>query len=156
LGMPTICAGGVGDRHAFHEALKIGYLGVQMGTRFIASKEAAAHDDYKNAIIAAKAADIVLTERISGVPVSVINTPYIQRLGLKAGWLARQLLKSRWTKHWMRAFYAIVSGLKLKKANLRGSGYKDFFQAGKSVEMIDDVASVADIMNELRDGHGNS
>ena len=56
----------------------------------------------------------------------------------------------------MRAFYAIVSGLKLKKANLRGSGYKDFFQAGKSVEMIDDVASVADIMNELRDGHGNS
>jgi len=90
------------------------------------------------------------------VPVSVINTPYIQRLGLKAGWLARQLLKGRRTKHWMRAFYAIVSGLKLKKANLRGSGYKDFFQAGKSVEMIDDVASVADIMNELRDGHGNS
>ena len=58
LGMPTICAGGVGDRHAFHEALKIGYLGVQMGTRFIASKESAAHDDYKNAIVAAKAADI--------------------------------------------------------------------------------------------------
>jgi nitronate monooxygenase len=69
--MPTICAGGVGDRHAFHEALKIGYLGVQMGTRFIASKEAAAHDDYKNAIITAKAADIVLTERISGVPVVI-------------------------------------------------------------------------------------
>jgi len=54
LGMPTICAGGVGDRHAFHEALKIGYLGVQMGTRFIASKESAAHDDYKNAIIEAE------------------------------------------------------------------------------------------------------
>ena len=152
LGMPTVCAGGVGGRQAFHEALEIGYLGVQMGTRFIASREAAAHGDYKNAIIAAKAADIVLTERISGVPVSVINTPYIQRLGLKAGWLARKLLKRRRTKHWMRTFYAIVSGMKLKKASLKGSRYKDFFQAGKSVETIDDVASVADIMNELRDG----
>ena len=111
LGMPTICAGGVGGRQAFQEALEIGYLGVQMGTRFIASKEAAAHGDYKHAIIDAKAADIVLTERISGVPVSVINTPYIERLGLKAGWLARKLLKGRRTKHWMRAFYAIMSGM---------------------------------------------
>ena len=156
LELPTVCAGGVGGRQAFHAALETGYLGVQMGTRFIASKEAAAHGDYKNAIIDAKAADIVLTERISGVPVSVINTPYIQRLGLKAGWLARKLLKGRRTKYWMRAFYTIVSGMKLKKASLRGSRYKDFFQAGKSVETIDDVTSVADIMNELRDGDGTS
>ena len=56
----------------------------------------------------------------------------------------------------MRAFYAIMSGMKLKKASLRGSGYKDFFQAGKSVGTIDDVASVADIINELRDGDGSS
>ena len=56
----------------------------------------------------------------------------------------------------MRAFYTIVSGMKLKKASLRGSRYKDFFQAGKSVETIDDVASVADIMNELRDGDTTS
>ncbi len=150
LGKPMICAGGVGGRDAFLEAFEIGYLGVQMGTRFIASKEAAAHEDYKDAIIAAKAADIVLTEKISGVPVSVINTPYIQRLGLKAGWLAKKMLRGRRTKHWMRTFYAITSAIKLKKANLDGSSYKDFFQAGKSVETIDNVLSVADIFNELR------
>lgn len=149
LGKPTICAGGVGGRDAFQEALEIGYLGVQMGTRFIASKEAAAHNDYKDAIIAAKATDIVLTDKVSGVPVSVINTPYIERLGLKAGWLAKKMLRGRRTKHWMRTFYAITSAIKLKKANLKGSNYKDFFQAGKSVETIDDVLSVADIFNEL-------
>ena len=151
LGKPVICAGGVGGHVAFQEALEFGYLGVQMGTRFIASKEASAHDDYKRAIIAAKAVDIVLTEKISGVPISVINTPYITRLGLKAGWLARKLLKGRRTKHWMRTFYAILSAIKLKRANIKGASYREFFQAGKSVETIDEVLSVAEIMKELCD-----
>ncbi|MGI9324854.1 MAG: NAD(P)H-dependent flavin oxidoreductase [Pseudomonadales bacterium] len=150
LGKPTICAGGVGGHHEFQEALQIGYQGVQLGTRFIASKEAAAHADYKDAILAAKATDIVLTDKISGVPVSVINTPYIQRMGLKAGWLAKKLLQGRKTKHWMRTYYAIMSAIKLKKANNIGSGYQEFYQAGKSVENIDKVLSVADIFNELR------
>ncbi|MEO2016334.1 MAG: nitronate monooxygenase [Fuerstiella sp.] len=156
IGKPTICAGGVADREAFVEALDLGYLGVQMGTRFIASQEAAAHDDYKNAILEAKATDIVLSEKISGVPVSVINTPYVKSMGLKAGWLARKLLQGRRTKHWMRTFYAIMSAMKLKKSNLQGSGYKEFFQAGKSVETIDNVLSVADIYEELRTGRVSS
>ena len=149
LGKPTICAGGVGGREEYEEALRIGYHGVQLGTRFIASQEAAVHDDYKNAIIAAKADDIILTDKISGVPVSVINTPYIERMGAKAGWLARKLLRGRRTKHWMRTYYAIVSAIKLKKANLKGSGYGDFFQAGKSVDNVDSVLSVAEIFDEL-------
>ena len=150
LEKPLICAGGVGSRQEFQEALDIGYLGVQMGTRFIATKEAAAHDDYKNAIVEANAQDIVLTEKISGVPVSVIKTPYIERLGLKAGWLARKLLRGRRTKHWMRMFYTIVSAIKLKKASVKGSSYRDFFQAGKSVETITTIPSVADVIRNLR------
>ena len=149
LGKPTICAGGIGCRAEFDEALRIGYQGVQMGTRFIASKEADVHDDYKNAIVAASASDIVLTDKISGVPVSVINTPYLQRMGPSAGWLAKTLLRGRKTKHWMRTYYAITSAFKLKKANLKGSSYGDFFQAGKSVETVDSVLSVAEIFEEL-------
>jgi len=149
LGKPLICAGGVGSRTEFEEAMAIGYQGVQMGTRFIASQEAAAHADYKDAILAAKATDIVLTEKISGVPVSVINTPYIEKMGLKAGWLARKMLRGRKTKHWMRTFYTIKSAIKLKKSNLKGASYRDFGQAGKSVERIDRVQSVAEIMDEL-------
>ena len=152
LGKPTICAGGIGGRTDFQKALGIGYQGVQMGTRFIASQEATAHADYKDAIIAAKATDIVLTDKISGVPVSVINTPYIQRMGLKAGWFAKKMLRGRRTKHWMRTYYAVMSAIKLKKANNIGSGYKKFWQAGKSVETIDEVLTVAEIIDELR-GH---
>src|SRR5690606_9941556 len=69
LGVPLVCAGGIGDEQAFVEALDIGYAAVQLGTRFIATTECRAHDDYKQAIVRAEANDIVLTERISGVPV---------------------------------------------------------------------------------------
>ena len=151
LGVPLICAGGIGDAAGYVEALRMGYGGVQMGTRFIASRECTAHEDYKRAIIEAKAKDIVLTTRISGVPVSVIKTPYIEAMGTEAGWLGRRLLQHRKTKHWMRAFYAGRSFLQLRKSNRKGSAYKDFFQAGKSVEGIDAVEPVADIVKRFAD-----
>ena len=53
LGVPVVCAGGVGDEEAFVRALEMGYAGVQMGTRFIATTECTAHADYKRAIVAA-------------------------------------------------------------------------------------------------------
>src|SRR5512145_696850 len=61
LGVPVVCAGGIGDERDFVAALKLGYAGAQLGTRFIATTECGAHDDYKQAIVAAGADDIVLT-----------------------------------------------------------------------------------------------
>jgi nitronate monooxygenase len=104
LGLPVVCAGGVGTPQDFAEAIARGYAGVQMGTRFIATHECQASEPYKQAILDAEEDDIVLTERLTGVPVAVINTPYVQRLGLRAGPIARRLLKGRKTKHWMRSF----------------------------------------------------
>ena len=69
LGVPLVCAGGVGDESQYVGALKLGYGAVQLGTRFIATQECRAHNDYKSAIVEATAEDIVLTTRISGVGV---------------------------------------------------------------------------------------
>ncbi|HID82551.1 MAG TPA: nitronate monooxygenase [Chromatiales bacterium] len=148
LGKPLICAGGIGSPEAFADATDMGYAGVQMGTRFIASKECNAHPDYKNAILNANEKDIVLTDKISGVPVSIIKTPHIERMGTKAGFIAKKLLRGRKTKHWMRMFYTLQSLVSLKKASMQGMNYKDFFQAGKSVEGIHEVKSVAEIVGE--------
>ena len=71
LGKPLICAGGIGNPGEFAAALQAGYAGAQLGTRFIASSECTAHNDYKQAIIKAGEDDIVLSEKISGVPVVV-------------------------------------------------------------------------------------
>ena len=149
LDKPLVCAGGIGSPEVFAEALDMGYAGAQLGTRFIASKECNAHEDYKQAIIAADEKDIVLTEKISGVPVAVIRTDYIKAIGTRAGPLARRMLRGRKTKHWMRTLYTLQSLWKLKHANLQGTRYRDYFQAGKSVDGIHKVKTAAEIVAEF-------
>lgn len=149
LGLPLICAGGVGDVRDFVAALRLGYAGVQMGTRFIATPECHASEAYKRAIVEASEADIVHSERITGVPVAVINTPYIQRVGLKAGRIARWMLRGHKTKHWMRSIYALRSIWQLKRASLDESGEKDYWQAGKSVADIRAVEPAGEIVKRF-------
>jgi len=136
LGVPLICAGGIGDEAGFLRALDLGFAGVQLGTRFIASTECKAHDDYKQAILRARSSDIVLTERISGVPVAVIKTPYIEKVGTQAGFLMKRALRHAKLKHYARLYYTVKSVFELRRASLQGLNYKDFFQAGKSVDGI--------------------
>jgi len=147
LGVPIVCAGGIGGPAGFVEALRTGYAGAQLGTRFIATPECRASDAYKAAIVAAHERDIVLTERLSGIPVAVIRTPYIERLGLKAGPLARRLLRGRRTKHWVRTFYALRSIWELKRSLMNEE--KEYWQAGCSVEDIDGIVPAGDIVREF-------
>lgn len=154
LGVPVLGAGGVGGPEDFVRMLSMGYAGVQMGTRFIATEECRAHADYKDAIVAASASDIVLTERITGVPVSVIATPYIRKIGTQAGPIARALLKHRKTKHWMRMAYTLMASWKLKEASLKGGSYLDYFQAGKSVEGVTAVEPAGTIVSRFAEAAG--
>jgi nitronate monooxygenase len=117
-----------------------------MGTRFIASTECKASDAYKQAIIGADADDIVLSERITGVPVAVIRTPYVERMGTRAGVLARWMLRHRRTKHLMRTIYALRSLWQLKRASLDESGERDYWQAGRSVAQIHEILPAAEIV----------
>lgn len=149
LGLPVVCAGGVGNEQDFVAALRMGYAGVQMGTRFIATPECRASDAYKQAILAAGPEDIVHSERITGVPVAVIRTPYIDRVGLRAGPVARWMLRHRRTKHLMRTAYALRSLWQLKRASLDETGEKDYWQAGKSVAGIDRIEPVAAIVQRF-------
>ena len=152
LNVPLVCAGGIGDAAGFHQALDIGYAACQLGTRFIASQECLASGVYKQAILDAKESDIVLSERITGIPVSVINTDYIKRVGLKSGWLAKWMLSGNKTKHWMRTIYALKSIWQLKKSSLDESGERDYWQAGKSVAGIDSIDTCDTIIQNLING----
>jgi nitronate monooxygenase len=151
FGLPTICAGGVGDAQTFRRMMDLGYDGVQIGTRFIASNECLAHAEYKQAIVNARPEDIVLTERLTGVPVAVIENEFVRNLGTRAGPVARLLLRGKRTKRWVRTFYALTSLRKLKKSALSDRGAQEYWQAGKSVAGIHDVKSVRDIMREFEE-----
>lgn len=149
LGVPLVSAGGVGTAREFADQLAIGYAAVQLGTRFIATTECRASEAYKRAIVDAREEDITLTERLTGVNVAVINNEYIQRLGTKAGPLARWMLKGHKTKHWMRTWYALSSLRRLKAGLNREDGAAEYWQAGRSVAGIHDVRPAAEIVREF-------
>jgi len=145
LGLPVVCAGGVGDAAGFARALQLGYAAVQCGTRFIATTECNASAAYKQAILDAEAKDVVLTDRLTGVPVSVLNTAYVQQLGLHSGPIARWLLRNPRTKHWMRNVYAVRSVMRLKRS-LHHDAPKDYWQAGKSVAGIEGIVPAGEVV----------
>ena len=149
LGRPLICAGGIGDERTFAEALAMGYAGAQLGTRFIATAECRANEGYKRAIVEARESNIVLTERLTGVPVSVINTPYVQRVGTRAGAAARWMLRGRRTKRWMRTIYALRAVRRLKRGLMREAATEDYWQAGKSVAGIDAVEPAGEVVRRF-------
>lgn len=147
--LPKICAGGVGDAATFRRMMELGYDGVQIGTRFIATTECKASVEYKQAIVDAGPEDIVLTQRLTGVPVAVIENEYIRKLGTSAGPIARYLLRGGRTKRWVRTWYALTSLRRLKRSALSSRGATEYWQAGKSVAGIDDVKSVGAIVAEF-------
>ena len=69
----------------------------------------------------------------------MIRTPFVERLGTRAGALARWMLRHRRTKHLMRTIYALRSLWQLKRASLDQTGERDYWQAGRSVEEIDSI-----------------
>ena len=149
FGLPVVCAGGISDRAGYMEALSVGYSAVQMGTRFIASTECKASDDYKQAIVDAGEEDIVLTENITGIPVSVINTSYIKKLGLLPGRVAQWMLAHPKLKHLIRMIYTLKSLKNLKDGMRSKKGDQEFWQAGKSVRGVSEVKTVEAIFADL-------
>lgn len=148
LHLPVVAAGGVGEAAQFRALLDMGYAGVQLGTRFIATTECNSDVRYKEAIVHASSQDVVLTERLTGVPVSVLRTPYVERLGTTVGPLSRLLFRGRKTKHWIRTFYALRSLRQLKRSSVDGAT-ADYWQAGKSVDAIHDIRPAGEIVTEF-------
>jgi nitronate monooxygenase len=146
-GLPVVAAGGIATPEQFARMLSLGYAGVQMGTRFIATTECSASAEYKQAIVDSTATDIVLTERLTGIPIAVINTPHVQRLGTRIGPIARRLFRGRRTKKWMRTIYGLRSTLLLKRSLRSANAEDDYWQAGRSVA---DIASVVPVEAVVR------
>ena len=146
MNLPLICAGGIGSEIELRKALQVGYDGVQMGTRFIATYECSTPDDYKDAIVKAKEDDITWTTKLTGVPISVINNNKFKQHN---SWLVRTLLKSR-LKHRVRV---IITGLSFWRMRAfskeKNKSSKDLWSAGKSVETVNSIESARIIMERL-------
>ena len=149
LNKPLVCAGGVSDHDGLKEMLNIGYQACQLGTRFIAADECKVSNRYKQAIIEAGEQDIILTEKMTGVPVSIIKPTAKSEHEFKAHGLLGWLLKSNRFKHLTRLYLSLRSIVSLKSCIGSSSKKSEFWQAGKSVAGIDKVLSVKQIIRQL-------
>ncbi len=147
FGLPIVCAGGIGDHNGVVEALSLGYAGVQMGTRFIATSECDVSSAYKQAIIDAHSDDIAVTKNMTGIDVSVI-VPLNYRKKLELNPLMQWALQAKFFKKMARA-WLIRRSLKALKRSRHAVSADELWQAGKSVEAIHEVKSVSDVIRSL-------
>ena len=71
--VPVIAAGGIGDSRGICAAFALGAKAVQMGSRFVLSKECIAHENYKNMVLKARDRSTVITGRATGHPARVLQ-----------------------------------------------------------------------------------
>jgi nitronate monooxygenase len=146
--LPVISAGGVGNKNDLDKMLSYGAVGVSVGSPFIASNEADVSQEYKQACVYYGAKDIVMTERISGTPCTVINTPYVQKVGTKQSWLERFLNKYKILKKWVKMIRFYI-GMKATEKAATQVTYKTVWVAGPSIENTKEILPVKDIVAKL-------
>jgi enoyl-[acyl-carrier protein] reductase II len=78
VSIPVLAAGSIVDGRGLAAALAFGAQGVWMGTRFIASHEARAHEIYKKRITESGSADTAITRCYSGKPMRVLNNAHVE------------------------------------------------------------------------------
>ena len=148
ISIPVISAGGVGCKADVDKMLGYGAAGVSVGSPFIASKEANVTQEYKQACVDYGAKDIVMTERISGTPCTVINTPYVQKIGTKATWLETVLNKNKKLKKWVKMIRFYI-GMKATENAAFKATYRTVWVAGPSIEHTQAILPTKDIVKNL-------
>ncbi|WP_299888027.1 nitronate monooxygenase [uncultured Lacinutrix sp.] len=148
LSIPVISAGGVGCKADIDNMLSYGAEGVSVGSPFIASIEAGVTEEYKQACVDYGADDIVMTERISGTPCTVINTPYVKKIGTKQTWLESVLNKNKKLKKWVKMIRFSI-GMKAAENAATKATYKTVWVAGPSIEHTKAILPVKDIVAKL-------
>ena len=153
--IPVVAAGGISSGVGILSVMSLGAAGVSIGTRFIASKEAKVSDGYKNAIVNSGMDDIVLTEKLSGTPCTIINTPYAQKIGYKQNWFERLMSKNKKVRKYFKMMVQ-VKGMKRLEKSVKAGNYNNLWCAGQSVELIDEVLPISKILEQLKNQYNQA
>ncbi len=146
--IPVISAGGIAHGKDLKEVMSWGAAGASIGTIFIACEEADISPEYKQAMIDYGEKDIVMTTKLSGSALTVINTPYVQQLGTKANWLERILNNNKTLKKYAKMIIA-YRGMKQVENAAFGATYKTVWCAGPAIEHVHSIRPMAEIIKTL-------
>jgi enoyl-[acyl-carrier protein] reductase II len=139
--IPVIAAGGIGDARGFLAALALGAEAALLGTRFIATKESRAHDDYKAALIKYTEAETLVVQRKVGRTARVLRTP-----------VAERIVEMEEKGATLEDLLPLISGEQSQKAALRGNVEAGFPSAGQVVGLIHSVPSIDELIRSMVEG----
>jgi nitronate monooxygenase len=146
--LPVISAGGVGNFAGYESMMKLGAIGVSVGSPFIATVESDVNEAYKNACVDHGAEDIIVTKKISGTPCTVIKTPYMEKLGTDETIIEKILNKNKTIKKYLKMLIYKRGMSWLDKAAF-GASYKSIWCAGPSIEFVKKISTVAEVVKQI-------
>lgn len=138
LKIPVIASGGFGDGRGLLAALSLGACGVNMGTRFMATKEAPMHDNIKKRLVEATENDTMLIER------TLKNT--IRVLRNKQAELVEKMEKEG---KGLMELAPLLSGMNGKRCLVEGDTEGFIFGCGQAVGLIKDIPSVEELVERI-------
>ena len=137
VSLPVVAAGGIGDSRGFRAALALGAKGVQVGTRFIASRECIAHENYKQTLVSSDETDTRLIN-VGWAQIRASRTPLVERMMGADGESGRE------------DFTAIEGSL--EESWVSGDLEAGPVPAGQIAGMIREVLSVREVIEEMVGG----
>jgi enoyl-[acyl-carrier protein] reductase II len=135
--LPVVAAGGICDGKGLAAALALGAEGIQMGTRFLATREATLHERYKQAILDAKDTDTTMTGRTTGLQFRV-----------RKNLLAERVLEMEREGRPCEEIDAFTIG-SLKKAAVEGDADWGSLMMGQVAGTIREIRPVGEMLDQI-------
>lgn len=151
--IPVIAAGGIWDKGDIEQMMALGARGVQMGTRFIATHECDAHENFKKVLLEAKKEDIQLFSSPVGYPAQGIRTNLTllveKREGPAIKCISNCVAPCNRGEEAKEVGYCIAD--RLSDAYL-GNTETGLFFSGTNGYRVNEIISVKELLNKLVDG----
>ena len=137
IGIPILAAGGIADGRGLAAALALGADGVQVGTRFAATVESSAHENYKQAVLRAGDGDTVLTLK-KLTPVRMIRTPFaLKALQAERAGATREELES------------LLGRGREMMGIFEGNVEEGEFEAGQSSGLVKEILPAGEVVRKM-------
>ena len=138
VSIPVLASGGFADGAGLLAALALGAEGVEMGTRFVATVEAHAHQNYKDALVSAQPSGTMIIKRSLGMPGRALESAYAKQV------VAREMAGAG-PDELVPMIAGTVNALGADEGRLEES----FVWAGQSVGLIDDILPAGEVVRRM-------
>lgn len=139
VSVPVVASGGIVDGRGLMAALSLGAEGIEMGTRFIATKECIdAHENYKQAILGAKEDSTVVIKRSIGAPARALKNEWTEKI-----------LEIEKENQGYESLKNYISGTANKRFIYEGDLENGFGWAGQSSLRIHDIPTVEELIQNI-------